>query len=88
MKTYVYMGANARNASGVSYKVWKIQCSGKVVQAWWGPAEVVRRTLKPNWRQTSQWRHATECKAEADDQSRIKEKLKSGYKPRRASRRG
>ena len=84
MKTFVYMGANARNTSGTSWKAWKIQRKGKVLQAWWGPAQVVKRKLKPNYRQSCEWRHTTEASAVADEIVRIESKLKEGYKRSRA----
>jgi hypothetical protein len=86
MQTFVYMGENAQNASGVSWKVWKIQRKGRVLQVWWGPAEVVKRRIWPVYLQTVLWRHATPEKAQADEKSRIQAKLKSGYKRSQAIR--
>ncbi len=74
MKTLFYMGRNLTNQSGVSWKMWRIECRDRKVTAWWGPAQVVQRKIKP--RGTLQSKVWTLPSAQA---ARIKPKLDDGY---------
>jgi hypothetical protein len=80
MKTLFYMGLNPRTLSGVSWKIWKIQRKGKYVQAWWGPAHVVRRKVVPkSTLQTAQWTFRSEDAARKEEHRRVADKLCEGY---------
>ena len=45
MKTFFYTGTNPKNKSGVSWKIWKIQRSGRTITTQWGPVEVRDRVV-------------------------------------------
>jgi hypothetical protein len=47
MKIFFFMDRNPNNKSGVSWKIWKIERSGRAVTVWWGPAVIVRRRPTP-----------------------------------------
>jgi hypothetical protein len=86
MKVFCYMGHNPRNKSGVSWKLWKVERSGRDLTVWWGPATLRRRKPVPaNTLQTQSWRCRTEEEARAQERRRIEEKLGKGYErmPRR-----
>jgi hypothetical protein len=40
MKIYFFMGPNHKNVSKVSWKLWKVQRSGRELTVWWGPAVI------------------------------------------------
>ena len=78
MKIFLFTGPNPKMESGVS---WKIVRRGKVVTARWGPVSlekrkvVVKGTLR--WKR---WPFRTEDAAKKDENRRIAEKLRKGYK--------
>lgn len=86
MKTLFFTGRNPDNISGVSWKVWKIQRKGRVVETRWGPIKIVRRRIVHS--------RVLSCKrwppfptlraAEAFYERKVREKLRAGYqlKPR------
>jgi hypothetical protein len=47
MKTFLYMGRNDDNVSGMSYKMWKIERTDRDVTVWYGPAIVKSRRPLP-----------------------------------------
>lgn len=86
MKTLFYMGANRRNLSGLSWKIWKIKREGKRLTTWWGAAEVSRRRKPvPRYKlHTKSWMLRSVQAAREEESRRVREKLKKGYqrKPR------
>jgi hypothetical protein len=83
MKILFFMGRNARNVSGVSWKLWKIQRQGRLVTAYWGPAVLRgRRVVPANTLQSRTWRFRTAAAAEALLKARVADKLDSGYQRR------
>jgi hypothetical protein len=46
MKIFFFMGRNADNKSGLSWKIWKINRRGRVVTVFWGAAKLVQRKPK------------------------------------------
>jgi len=81
MKIFYYMGDNHKNRSGVSWKMWKIERSGRMVTVWWGPATIIRRRPTPlNTLQEQSWTFPSEKAAKEDEEDRITEKLAKGYK--------
>ena len=86
MKTFFYMGRNPANQSGVSWKMWRIECQNREVTAWWGPAQVVERKIKPRGTlQSKVWTLPSAREAREFEAARIKAKLHDGYerKPKR-----
>ena len=87
MKTLFFTGRNLDNISGVSWKVWKIQREGRIVETRWGPIKIVRRRIV--------YSRVLSCKrwpafptleaAEIFYERKVREKLRAGYelKPRR-----
>lgn len=83
MKTFFFMGRNPRNRSGLSWKIWKVQRTGRSVVVRWGPAIVRRR--KPVFAHTPQERERRFTTVEAAqrfEESRIAEKVRTGYERR------
>jgi hypothetical protein len=81
MKTFYYMGHNPAMKSRVSWKLWKINRNGLELTTWWGPATVVHRKPKPTHAlQTKNWHFQTEAQAKEDEERRIRQKLREGYK--------
>lgn len=81
MKIYAFFGNNAKNLSGVSCKMWKIQRDSRTVTVWWGAAMVRNRELAPvNSLQKKIWRHSSVDEAIEDENARVGEKLRKGYK--------
>ncbi len=86
MKTLFYMGRNLTNQSGVSWKMWRIECQNRKVTAWWGPAHVIQRKIKPRGTlQSKVWTLPSAQAAREFEAARIKQKLRTGYerKPKR-----
>jgi len=86
MKILFYMGRNDRNKSGVSWKIWKIQRSGRTLTTWWGPAGIQGRTVVPKSRlQEKENQFSSIEEAKAQENLRIEAKLRKGYerRPRR-----
>jgi len=86
MKTFFFMGRNSNNKSGVSWKIWRIDCKGRKVTTWWGPAAVVKRRVKPKGVLQSKSRKFQDAAtAKQFARVRTKNKLTKGYerKPRR-----
>ena len=80
MKIFGYMGPNDENVSRVSWKMWKIERSGRVVTTWWGPATVVKRKLVPRYALNTKSRSfRTEDAARKFEAGRIADKLAGGY---------
>jgi hypothetical protein len=85
MKAFFYMGRNANNVSGVSWKIWKIERQDRKVTTFWGPAALKGRRVtakgKLNFK-SLRFRNAE--LAREYEASRIKSKLSKGYerKPR------
>jgi hypothetical protein len=46
MKTFFFVGKNKGNVSGISYKIWKINQSGRMVEVQWGPAKWDKKRRK------------------------------------------
>ena len=87
MKTLFYMGRNLTNQSGVSWKMWRIECKKRKVTVWWGPAHIVQRKIKPRGTLLSKvWTLPSAQAARTFEAARIKQKLRGGYerKPKRA----
>jgi hypothetical protein len=86
MKTFFYMGRNLENQSGVSWKIWRIECQNRKVTAWWGPADLVARKVKASRTlQSKVWTLPSAQAAREFEAARIKQKLNDGYerKPKR-----
>ncbi len=80
MKVYYYMGRNDRNVSGVSWKLWKIERRGRVIQVWWGRATLRRRKPFAHGRlATKTWKKDSEELAKEEERNRIAKKLAKGY---------
>lgn len=83
MKVLFFMGRNARNRSGVSWKIWKIHRDGRAVIATWGPASLQNRRPVLSGAGTSRrWRFPSEELADNFEAARIREKLAKGYERR------
>jgi predicted DNA-binding WGR domain protein len=83
MKIFLHAGRNSRNVSRVSSKIWKIECSGRTVQTWWGPCDVVRRVLRPvGALSTCIRKFKSVAAAEAFAAKRIQSKVAKGYERR------
>jgi hypothetical protein len=83
MKIFFYMGRNAANKSGLSWKIWKIERSGHWVTTYWGPAALVDRRVKPAGTLQSNARRFTSLAAAcAYESRRIRSKLQKGYERR------
>ena len=81
-KMFFYTGANPRNKTGVSWKVWQIARQGREVTAWWGSATLAKRQPVPTGKLRSKtWAFATEKAAEDFEQLRIHGKVRKGYYP-------
>jgi predicted DNA-binding WGR domain protein len=81
MKVFFFMDHNRENLSGVSWKLWKINRSGREVTVWWGPATIVRRRpTAASTLQSKTWRFRTEERARQEEERRIHEKVSKGYK--------
>jgi hypothetical protein len=86
MTTLFFLGRNPNNLSGVSWKIWRVHRTGKVVKAEWGPADLQARQVRfAGASQAKEWKFRSESAAEADLTRRVREKLREGYerKPRR-----
>ena len=82
VQVFFYTGANPRNKSGVSWKVWQIARHGRTVTASWGSAAVEKRRPVPKGTLRSKtWRFATAKDAGEFETTRIHEKIKRGYYP-------
>lgn len=82
MTTLFYAGRNLRNVSGLSWKIWKIERCGKVVEAHWGQATLNNRRFVPAYTlQRKRWQLTSVWEAKADYERRIAEKLGKGYGP-------
>ena len=80
MKIFVFMGRNAKNKIGMSWKMWKIERKQCRVTVWFGPATVVKHRLTAvRSLQSRTWRFRTEALAKENEQLRINEKLNKGY---------
>jgi len=80
MRTFVYMGPNPGNKSGVSWKVWKIERRERKVTVWFGKATVKLHKLVPsNTLSTKSWTFRTDQAAIEAVKRRIQEKEKEGY---------
>jgi predicted DNA-binding WGR domain protein len=82
MKVFFYMGRNSQTKSGVSWKIWKIQRTGRNVTTWWGAAELRNRGVVAKGRlQGKEIPFSSLEEAQAHEQRRIKSKLRKGYEP-------
>ena len=80
MKRFFYMGRNARNRSGVSWKLWQIERKGKKVHVSWGRVALIKRRVVPAGSlQNCWWGFRSESEAKNNEQDRIKEKVAKGY---------
>ena len=80
MRTFVYMGPNAANKSGVSWKVWKIERRDRKVTVWFGKATVKLHKLVPyNTLSSKSWTFRTDKAAIEAVKKRIQEKENEGY---------
>lgn len=83
MKVLFYMGVNRRNLSGVSWKIYKIECAGRTVTAYYGPATLDRRRVVPAGQlQSRSWIFPSVAAAKAFERDRIMAKLAKGYERR------
>ena len=83
MKIFFYMGRNPGTKSGVSWKIWKIECKGRKVTTYWGPAILVNRKPRPSRTLQSRTRHFTsEALAKGFVEGKIRNKLGKGYQRR------
>lgn len=87
MKIFFYMGRNSANKSGVSWKLWKIERSGRAVTMIWGPAMLRKRKVTAAGTLQSKTRRFQSDEAARDYEARkIKNKLSKGYQRRTRSR--
>ncbi len=83
MKTFFFMGRNPQNRSGVSWKIWKVERAGRRVVVRWGPAILrSRRPVFAHDPQERERRFATSEAARRFEESKIREKLRTGYERR------
>jgi hypothetical protein len=83
VKIFYYMGRNAANKSGVSWKIWKVRRAGRSVTASWGPARLVKRKVVPAGTLQSKALRFTSPGAACEyERRRIREKLGKGYERR------
>jgi predicted DNA-binding WGR domain protein len=83
MKIFFYMGRNAANKSGVSWKIWKIARSGRTVTTFWGRATLKDRKVTPAGTLQSKTLRFPSPDAALDYESqRIRSKLRKGYQRR------
>jgi hypothetical protein len=83
MKTFFYMGRNPQNVSGVSWKIWKIERTGRRVRVQWGPARLLKRSVRPSGKlQEKTFTFRTDDAARRDESARVREKVGKGYEPR------
>ncbi|MBI5770016.1 MAG: hypothetical protein HZA93_19730 [Verrucomicrobia bacterium] len=87
MKTLFFTGRNPENQNGLSWKVWKIQRTGRVVETRWGPIKIIgRRIVLSRSLASKRWpSFATVTEAKSFYDRKVREKLRKGYeiKPRR-----
>ena len=87
MKTLFFTGRNPANASGVSWKVWKIKREGRVVETRWGPIKVVnRRMVHSKVLPHKKWPAFETIEAAKEFyEAKVQEKMRAGYevKPRK-----
>lgn len=80
MKTFFYMGRNAKNKGGVSWKILKIECRGNRVMTQWGRAFIRRHKAVPGGKlQTKTRRFGNEAAGREFERKRIQSKLAKGY---------
>jgi hypothetical protein len=80
MRSFFYMGVNPKNKSGVSWKIWKIERSGRRVRVQWGPAILVNRSVRPKGSlQDKTLSFSSEGAARSYERSRVRSKLTKGY---------
>ena len=83
MKIFFYMGRNAANKSGLSWKIWKVQRTGRTVTVYWGRAKLVKRKVAPAGTLRSKTlRFSSDGAACEYERRRIHEKLGKGYERR------
>jgi hypothetical protein len=86
MKTFLYMGRNDDNVTGMSYKMWRIERKDRNVTVWYGSAIVKsRRPLPARELSTKSWTFGNKDAAIENEKRRIREKENEGYQriPRR-----
>jgi hypothetical protein len=90
MKTLFFTGRNPSNISGVSWKVWKIKRTGRIVETRWGPIKIVnRRIVHARGLPGKQWPpFESVTQAKAFYEAKVREKLRAGYElaPRKRPR--
>lgn len=83
MRIFYFMGRNAKNRSGVSWKVWKISRIARTVTVWFGPVTLENRRPVPVGKLTECPRSfRTLVEAKAFEASRVASKLAKGYERR------
>ena len=83
MKVFFFMGRNPANRSGLSWKIWKINRTGRRVSTFWGPATLQRRRAAfASSPQSRRRRFETLEAARLFEESKIREKLRAGYQRR------
>jgi len=83
MKIFFFMGRNANNRSGVSWKIWKIERVDRTVTTWWGPAHLQNRKVVPVRNlQFKRLRFGSVDAASRYESSRIQSKVSKGYERR------
>jgi predicted DNA-binding WGR domain protein len=83
MKILFFMGRNARNRSGFSWKFWKVARRGKSVTTHWGPAKLhMRRVLPESYTKTLTRKFRTLTEAIAHENRLIESKERKGYQRR------
>ena len=82
MKIFHFMGRNAKNRSGVSWKVWKIARHGRSITKYWGPARLHLRKVVPTYTRSATKRFKTIGEAIKYERRVIRSKLMKGYEKR------
>ena len=89
MRVFFFMGRNPSNQSGVSWKIWKIARTGKVVTVFWGPARLRNRKVLPVGELQSKKRtFGSAAAAVKFEMNRIQSKISKGYERRPRKRVG
>ncbi len=87
MKIYFFMGRNERNKSRISWKVWKIQRSGRCILLRWAPAQADsrRKLIATGTMQEKRKTFLSESAASEYERRVITRKVTKGYdrSPRR-----
>ena len=83
MRVFFFMGRNPSNKSGLSWKIWKIARTGRVVTVFWGPARLHNRRVVPAGKLQSKKRaFGSAAAALVFETNRIQSKTSNGYERR------